>query len=76
MENIRIRVCTSCSKVDLEKLQTAFPEATITPGCVGACAGGVGHYFASVNTNFVKGSSDETLIEAIQGKIAAGFDEE
>lgn len=66
MEPTKIRICTSCSKVSELNLQTAFPTANVSVGCVGACGGGIGKYFASVDTHFMKADSEESLITKIQ----------
>lgn len=66
MEPTKIRICTSCSKVSESNLQTAFPTANVIVGCVGACGGGIGNYFASVDTHFMKADSEENLITKIK----------
>ncbi|MCC3868380.1 DUF1450 domain-containing protein [Terrisporobacter mayombei] len=58
-----VRVCPSCSNVDVDKLKKIIGEENVKIGCVGACRKEKVHFFGRINGAYVMTKNEEEFFD-------------
>ncbi|MEG6586924.1 DUF1450 domain-containing protein [Dendrosporobacter sp. 1207_IL3150] len=64
-----IRVCPTCSNVDLEKITAILNENDIEVDCIGECGQHENKSFGYINDELVIKDTEEEFLEAIKQHI-------
>lgn len=64
-----IRVCSNCSNVTVELLESVFGEDQVEANCLGECGMNPEQSFGYVNEAWVSESTEEAFIEAAKAII-------
>lgn len=58
-----VRVCPSCSNVDVDKLKKTIGEENVKIGCVSACRKEKAHFFGRINGAYVMTKTQEEFFD-------------
>lgn len=61
-----IKVCPSCSNVDIERLESMVPTSQIEETCLGLCGANFDQAIAYVNGEWIEADDEEEVFKAVE----------